>query len=291
MIGYDTDHHMHACSELPDEYLAYPGDAISTLDGVDCTGRFEAFLHAPFKDDCAAPRNETSVAMQVTLTEETGVTGQFLLFGDLAHDTIMKIFDHSEAKERPERLAWNVLLAPHHCSKKVMYVTGDDGTEQLKDDVLDAFERHALEGAIVVSSSCPVPASNKAGDNPPHAKAKARYEELVDEFICTMERPNVEHPSSVVFELDAGGLTLLDAAELTEAVSLSAKQAVRSGRRLALVASAAAAVGYRAAQQTGASAPSPTANGPVQVREAISEARGNAAAPRTVIGVRRPVRA
>ncbi len=285
VIGYDTDHDKHAYSELPDEYLAYPGEAITHLDGVDCTGRFEAFLHAPFKDDCAAPRNETSVAMQVTLTDDTGVTGQFLLFGDLAHDTIMKIFDYSEAHDRAERLAWDVLLAPHHCSKKVMYVTGDDGEDCLETDVLDAFERNALPGATVVSSSCPVPASNESGDNPPHAKAKARYQERAEQFVCTMEWPDVEHPQPVVFALDADGLALLDAAQADDPeVALAAKGASRSGRRLALVAGAAAVVGQLVAKRAGAAVSVSESSGPARVRGAISEARGDAAAPATVTG-------
>lgn len=29
VVGYDTDHEEHAYSELPDEYLSYPGDAVT----------------------------------------------------------------------------------------------------------------------------------------------------------------------------------------------------------------------------------------------------------------------
>lgn len=196
----------------------------------------------------------------------------------------LKIFDYSEAHDRAGRLAWTVLLAPHHCSKKVMYVIGDDGVERLETDVLDAFERHALSGATVVSSSRPVPASNKPNDNPPHAKAKARYLERADQFVCTMEWPDVGHPQPVVFALDPDGLTLLRAVQVDDAaVSLSVKEATRSGRRLALVAGAAAAVGQQVAQRAGAAASSPS-SGPAQVREAISKARGDAAAPASVIG-------
>jgi hypothetical protein len=100
VVGYDTDHDKHAYAELPDQYLATPGDSITMLDGVDFAGRFEAFIHAPFKDDCAEARNETSLSIQVTLTGDGGMNGKLLLFGDLAHDTIMKIFDCSEAHNR-----------------------------------------------------------------------------------------------------------------------------------------------------------------------------------------------
>ncbi|TMQ92072.1 hypothetical protein ETD83_28180 [Actinomadura soli] len=34
----------------------------------------------------------------------------------------MKIFTYSEEHEREHSLEWDVLLAPHHCSKKVMFL-------------------------------------------------------------------------------------------------------------------------------------------------------------------------
>ncbi|MDQ2873521.1 MAG: NUDIX hydrolase [Actinomycetota bacterium] len=154
---------------------------------------FEVFIHAPFVDDCAAARNETSLELQVTLRDPSGADGRVLLFGDLAHDTIMKIFDYSEAHQREDRLAWDMLLAPHHCSKYVMYSDGE-----LQSDVLDAFGRHAREHAVVVASSPPIPTRNNVGDNPPHAKAKARYLQILDgadQFICTQEWPDPDHPS------------------------------------------------------------------------------------------------
>ena len=128
-------------------------------------GRFEAFIHAPFKDDCAEARNETSLSMQVTLTEDGGQDGKLLLFGDLAHDTIMKIFNYSEDQERERYLAWDLLLAPHHCSKKVMYVR-EDGKDVLKDDVLDAFRaaRPRRRGRRV--QQLPHPGSGRGREQP-----------------------------------------------------------------------------------------------------------------------------
>ncbi|MHB1887391.1 MAG: ComEC/Rec2 family competence protein, partial [Acidimicrobiales bacterium] len=167
VVGYDTDQAKHAYSELPDEYLSYPGQAVSIVDGEDLSDRFEAFIHAPFKDDCAAERNDTSLALQITLRNGDGREGHVLLLGDLAYETIKKIFEYSEAADRPERLTWEVLLASHHCSKKVMYVV-EDGSEVLKQDVLDLLEARAAESGVVIVSSAEFPAANKTGDNPPH---------------------------------------------------------------------------------------------------------------------------
>lgn len=280
VIGYDTDHSEHAYSELPDEYLSYPGDAVSMIDGKELGEHFEAFIHAPFKDDCAAERNDTSVALQITLKDEQGNEGHALLFGDLGYETIIKIFDYSEAHARPERLAWDVLLAPHHCSKKVMYVP-EDGRDVLKQDVLDAIARHASDTGLIVASSAPFPATNSTGDNPPHIKARNRYEEIVN-VICTGEHPDEDAPEPVVFTLDEGGLTLLSS---TETLAKSAETiAASTGARLAaagllagIVAAAVSAVrrGKRATTER---------RGLDGVREAVATARGDDAAPQQAIG-------
>jgi hypothetical protein len=285
VVGYDTDHDKHAYSELPTRFLAKPGDSITMLDGANYAGRFEAFLHAPFKADCAALRNETSLSMQVTLTENGGQEGKLLLFGDLAHDTIMKIFTYSEDNDRAWALEWDLLLAPHHCSKKVMY-TRVDGTDVRQDDVLDAFGRHARDGAVIVSSSNPIPTEDKDRDNPPHRMAADRYREIVDagSFVCTMEWPSADDPSPVMLGVDAAGARILR----TDVVELSARANVKKApagprRRLAAVAAAASAAGsLAAAWPGGAPGGADIRTGPERVQDAAVASRGTAAPAATV---------
>lgn len=143
IIGYDDDRDQHSYAELPDAYFTTPGQAISTIDGTDVSDRFEAFVHAPFRGDCAGERNETSLALQLKLIAADGTAGRVLLLGDLAYPTIKKILDYSEFHDRTERVEWDVLLSPHHCSKKVMYAADEDGTEELKQDILDQLQAHA----------------------------------------------------------------------------------------------------------------------------------------------------
>jgi hypothetical protein len=283
VFGYDTDHDKHAYDELPAEYKSGPGKSIITLDGHDCAGRFEAFIHAPFADDCAAARNETSLAMQVTMTDVSGQAGRLLLLGDLAHDTIMKIVGTSEEKHHEQFLAWDLLLAPHHCSKKVMYVPDSAGTDVLQQDVLDAFARYAGDESVIVSSSRVIPTHDEPGANPPHRKAVNRYAEIADEFVCTMSWPDADAPVPVVFAVGATGAHLVreDTIELTREVAV--KGAVsRPVGRLAAVATAAAAVAaaFGAASVTGDRR---SVAGPDRLRRAIDAGRGGAA-PRGVTG-------
>ncbi|OZC93003.1 hypothetical protein CH282_01705 [Rhodococcus sp. 06-418-1B] len=282
VIGYDSDHNDHAYSELPDKFLSGPGKSVSTLDEHDCSDRFEAFFHAPFVDDCAAERNETSLAMQITLSDESGVNGKMLLFGDLAHDTIIKIFNYSVDHDRQEKLEWDLLLAPHHCSKKVMYIPVD-GEDKLQTDVLDALSNNARkDDVVIVSSSDKFRPKDEPGMNPPHRKARDRYQDI-GEFVCTMSWGSESAPSPVVFGVDASGARIVRESVSALAASAGfAKSATNpSRRRLAAVTSAAVTFAL-ALPSTAAAEPQPT--GPERVQDAIAEDRGGAEAPAAPIG-------
>ncbi len=172
IVGYDELLQEEDFKDFPKDLLAVPGMPVTKLDGVERGAQFRAFVHAPFKDDAAGERNESSLALQVRLIGG-GKVGHALLLGDLSYPTVKRIFEVSKAED----LGWNVFLAPHHCSKSVMYWQ-DEGEEDetLKQDVLDHIEKHGGTSGHIVASSEPVPASNNPGDNPPHAKAKARYQ-------------------------------------------------------------------------------------------------------------------
>ena len=169
---------------FPEDRLTIPGDELTMIDETDVSDKFRAFVHAPFKDDDADERNDTSLGMQVTLYDGPQEL-RALLFGDLCYPIIKRIFEISKSDD----LAWNVLLAPHHCSKAVMYWKDDgDKEETLKKHIVDEMDAASLEPNRVMSSSNPVPASNKVGDNPPHVKAKTQYETITESFLCTMDQ-------------------------------------------------------------------------------------------------------
>lgn len=264
VIGYDRDRddEDHPYRNLPEEQLSFPGQTVTLIDGEDLSDCFEAFIHAPFKDDCAEARNDTSLAMQITL-KSSDTIGRVLLLGDLAYETVRRIFDQTK---NADRLGWDVLLAPHHCSRKVMYLPLGDGREELKQDILDAIEDSAGDDAYIVASSEPIPSSNKAGDNPPHAKAKARYQELVgsDHFLCTQEYGGTEASQPIVFALTPEvGLELQPLQETQE----TSEKAQRGMGTLAAVGLGLALVG-----------------GTALVRRAIKQARGTDAAPVRPVG-------
>lgn len=226
IIGYDDLLEEEDFEGFPSEFLAIPGNAITVVDDGDVTDCFEAFVHAPFKDDSHGERNDCSVAFQITLKSECGV-GKALLMGDLQYPVIRRIFDCSDR----DTLNWNVLLAPHHCSKSVMY-SKDEGEEEetLKTDIVADMANAALDPGYVVSSSEPVPDSNEPGDNPPHALAKTQYESIVpNEFICTQEHPDENDPQPIIFEVGENGLRYVGEEDVSEPIADTLKKVSPGG--------------------------------------------------------------
>jgi hypothetical protein len=201
IVGHDDILSEYPYSELPAECFVRPGEFFDTIDGDDHGDIFRAFVHAPFKNDGSKERNDTSLALQITLADgET--TGTVMTFGDLAYPDVKKIFERSSDDD----LLWSVFQAPHHCSKSVMYWK-DEGEDDasLKQHILDEIEAAADErGAWVVASCECVPAKDEPGANPPHKIAADRYEGIVDagRFLVTGDHA----PDPLVFELGTEGL-------------------------------------------------------------------------------------
>ncbi|MCY3941822.1 MAG: hypothetical protein OXG29_12180 [Gammaproteobacteria bacterium] len=212
VFGYSEILEEDDFESFPEDRLTVPGNEVTVVDEKDVAHEFRAFVHAPFKGDDAGDRNDTSLGLQVTVSDGTQEL-RALLLGDLSYPIIKRIFNVSTEGD----LAWNVLLAPHHCSKSAMYWKDDDDEdEELKRHIVDEMDDAAQEPNHIVSSSNPVPSSNQPGDNPPHAKAKNQYETITDSFLCTMDQ---DEP--IVAEIDDGKIVFAGSA----AAALSASQA------------------------------------------------------------------
>ena len=215
IIGYDGLLEEDEFEGFPSRLLTIPGTPISVVDGKSVYDDFEAFVHAPFKEDSYGERNDCSIALQITLKSGKSV-GQALLMGDLQYPIIHKIFTCSY----PSTLYWNVLLAPHHCSKSVMYWK-DEGEEEetLRDDIVKDIGNHSLAPGYIVSSSEPIPDSNEPGDNPPHAVAKVEYESIVpNEFLCTHEHSDEDDPQPIIFEVTENGFNYVGDVDTPEPI-------------------------------------------------------------------------
>lgn len=201
VVGYDDLLKEDIFNGFPNDLLTVPGSCVAEVDGVNVARCFSAFIHAPFKPEEDEERNDTSLGMQVTVVSDKN-SASALLFGDLKYRSIRKIIDSSKLNGNQNHLQWNILLAPHHCSKSVMFLENEDTEEyEYQSDIMDDLEEVALDPGYIVSSSMPVPASNEKGDNPPHAVAKEKYELIApNDFICTHENPKND-TNPVIFDV------------------------------------------------------------------------------------------
>jgi hypothetical protein len=87
-----------------------------------------------------------------------------------------------------------------------------DSEAVFKQDIMDYFEKYSRQkkGCIVASAHSNF--TDGDGDNPPHKKARSRYEKIVSagRFICTHEYPSKEKPVPLVFTIGAGGIEFDD---------------------------------------------------------------------------------
>jgi beta-lactamase superfamily II metal-dependent hydrolase len=221
---------------FPDQFRTRPGAAIDAIDGNDVSDRFHAFVHGPFKIGVADGRNETSVAMRILIGSSTvSMAGLFL--GDVSYPTLMQIVEETRNHGNDPMLHWNVLLSPHHCSKKVMYEYDTDRrADVFCKDAMDALEAAQLETGYVVASSSEFPGANCSGDNPPHVKARNRYEEIVNTgFVCTGEYSTPENVRPIIFTVGDAGVALM-----------GSDYKISDGARQTLAAAVAAARGRAA---------------------------------------------
>jgi len=155
-----------------------------------------------------------------------------LFLGDVSYPTLMQIFKETHNHDNDDMLWWNVLLAPHHCSKKVMYERDGEGPEKLRQDAMNELQKPQLDVGYIVSSSSEFPASNSPGDNPPHVKARSRYQEIVNnDFVCTAEHSTPENVRPIIFTVSQDGIELVgEDYEISESARATLAAAVDAAR-------------------------------------------------------------
>lgn len=230
VIGHDDILKEEKYKGFPQERTSVPGNLITVLDDTNVSNSFEAFVHAPFKVDAAGTRNNTSLSLHINIKEGNS-SGKALFFGDREYPTIKEIFEVTIENNREQYLEWEILLAPHHCSKKTMYwkKEGED-EESFRPDIMKDFETYQ-ESSCYIIASANSDFIDQDGDNPPHGKARKQYEKIVDagQFLCTHQHPSKESPEPIVFELSPKGLSLVEGYK-SRPTTVPLKSAVASAR-------------------------------------------------------------
>ncbi len=194
----------------------------------------EFFVHSPFasrqNDGTFIDRNTCSLVMQVVF-ETLGRQTKMILPADTTHEVWTEIVRITKFHGRPERLEWDLFKLPHHCSYLSLGPNrGKDKTEPVE-AVRWIFEDQGQLGAIVVSTSDPIPTSGD-DDQPPHRQAAHYYRDNRRQnggtFIVTMEHPKASSPEPLVITIDHRKATIKKRA-IAASVAVTSVSAPRAG--------------------------------------------------------------
>ena len=193
----------------------------------------EFFVHSPFAkrldENNVEDRNQDAIVMQATFTVD-GTETKALLMSDATHEVITDIVEITQAKERTQKLEWDIAKLPHHCS--YLSIGPDKGTDKTVpvDAVKNLFEDNGQEGGIMVSTSKPIPTKGSKGDkdsDPPHRQAANYYKEdavdSADNFKVTMEHPKESAPRPLEIVIDESKATVRKRAAIAGAAAVSVR--------------------------------------------------------------------
>ena len=193
----------------------------------------EFFVHSPFAsrqdDGTFVDRNTCSLVLQAVF-EVLGRQTKLLLAADTTHDVWSEIVRITKAHDRPQRLEWDLFKLPHHCS----YLSLGPDKGRAKTVPVEAvrwiFEEQGQLGAVVVSTSDPIPTEDT--EQPPHRQAATYYRgnrrDHGGAFIVTMEHPTVSAPKPLVITIDHRKATVQKRA-VAAALAVTSVSAPRAG--------------------------------------------------------------
>ena len=177
--------------------------------------QIEFFCHSPFIEHCEGGdviRNQAALVFNVRFAVGDECY-DYLEIGDAEYCDLEKIVEITDYHKNNDRLEWNLLNIPHHCSYRALSnKKGDRETEP--SEGVKKLLMMGREESYVVSCSHPVTDTAAAYDQnlPPHIQARKAYERYVQEvdgrdFLVTMEEPNGTKPLPLVFNIQSGGVT------------------------------------------------------------------------------------
>lgn len=204
MIGYNDDNLYNDCPY----YI--PGDTVNRIAGKT-TNYLSVFLHAPFKKSlisaqATADRNSASIVAQYTLFNSQGLQLKLLEGGDADHYRWSEIKRQTENHGNQDRLRYDVLVAPHHCSWSYFNDTPYRDNKEPQQAPKEIISHYGEANSFVLSSSKIILDDD---NNPPHYPAKTEYLDSIvasAQFLCTMEEPCKARPQPIDIELTTYGI-------------------------------------------------------------------------------------
>lgn len=221
ILGEDVDGKTDDLTDI----LVKIDETWSAIDGEE-DGAFSALLLAPMppsddeeEEETLTKNNSSVIARFVLASGTTADACRFLTGGDAEVAIWERVWDRN-AENADEHLAYDLLLAPHHCSWHSL--SCDSWSEKGEDAEVNEDARQALgqarEGAKIIASSKTIEDDDK---DPPCIRAKREYEDIVDGvdgvFVCVAD--NGAEP--LEYDIKAGGLDVVSKAARASILSTS----------------------------------------------------------------------
>ena len=208
--------------------LVEVGESWSTID--QNPGLFEALLLAPVHADTPGEeevlsKNDSSTVIRFKIASGHARDAcRFLTGGDAGVAIWERIWDRNKDQAK-ERLGYDLLLSPHHCSWHSLSL--DSWSQYGEDAKVSEKARKALgqprAGATIIASSKTICDDDS---DPPCIRAEREYKDILKseagKFICVGD----DGPNPLAFDIESGGLKrrmAKAAAALTSTAFIGAK--------------------------------------------------------------------
>ncbi|MHC9510560.1 ComEC/Rec2 family competence protein [Kangiella sp. M94] len=195
------------------------------FNGVNktATAYLNSTLIAPFTkqdDESEAILSKNNSSVIISFKIKGNMHGNAISTFLCGGDADVTIWERVAANYSSEDLAYDLLLAPHHCSWRSL--SHDSWSDNGEEATVSPKARKALSnanyGAFIVSSSKPI-LDDKI--DPPCIRAKREYREILGVsgiFKCTGEEPNKFNPKPLDFEVTTSGFKITVASSAAASV-------------------------------------------------------------------------
>lgn len=178
------------------------GETIKKLNNKDMSSKIEIELLGPIEQQEGEDvklyqrANRGSVVLQVNVKEGGNTTNQILLTGDAGADVLEYMHDIYPLSS----FKYDILQAPHHCSKYSMFNKIEDDKCELSKKAHKILSQ-TNKGAKIIASC------REFGKKPPHKEAKEEYEKIVGgtNFLYTAGHKKNKKVEPIEFELTKEG--------------------------------------------------------------------------------------
>lgn len=196
--------------DFPAELLTSAGQFVAAVNAEDRSDDVAVFVHTPFRSDTEdGSRNSSSLGVQIEFKSGNACGKRLLVLGDLEHAQIEAFVGKTEHAGNDERLWWDLLLAPHHCSRNA--VRRKDGDEWVNADAAEDLRRYAADDALVVVSARSFDDISADDTDPPHTDARDVYESIVgvDAIYYTSDYANGSDSDPLTVSWDDSGRSVV----------------------------------------------------------------------------------